>query len=178
MKKLASLFWEFAKIGLFTIGGGLAMIPLIKEEICVKKKWLSEEELVDAVAVCQSLPGVIAVNMAGYVGYRLKNLSGAIFATLGVISPSFVIIIVLSGVLAHVGENKHLEFVMQALRVASAALIFSAAISIGQKTVKDFFGVMLAVMSFVAVAFFKLEVYVVLLIAVLMGVMFKYKREE
>ena len=69
MKQLFELYIGFAKIGMFTIGGGIAMIPLIIDEIAKKKKWISEEEIVDAVALCQSLPGVIAVNIATYVGY-------------------------------------------------------------------------------------------------------------
>ena len=87
------LFWTFFKLGLFTIGGGMAMIPLIQDIVVDKKKWMTEEEAVDCIAVSQGLPGVIAINMATYIGQTKKGILGAIVATIGVILPSFIIII-------------------------------------------------------------------------------------
>ena len=175
MKQLFELYIGFAKIGMFTIGGGIAMIPLIIDEIAKKKKWISEEEIVDTVALCQSLPGVIAVNIATYVGYKLGKFKGALLATLGVITPSFLIIIALSYAVSQFQGNAHMVFVMQALRLVAAALIVTAAISIARKTINDFFGVFVALLSFVLVAVFNLQVYFVVLFAIALGLIFRYK---
>lgn len=173
---LIKLYFVFAKIGLFTIGGGIAMIPLIIEEVSVKRSWLSEEEAFDTITVCQSLPGVIAVNIATYIGYSMQKLSGAIFATAGVITPSFIIIVVLSNILAQIGGNPLLLFVMSALQAATAALILLAAVSVGRKAVKDKFGLAVACASFFAVTVFKVPVYIVITAAAFAGILFKYER--
>src|SRR5665648_691716 len=93
MKELFVLFITFFKMGLFTIGGGLAMLPLIQHTIVDKKGWLTEEGMTDCIAVSQSLPGVIAINAATYVGKTRKGFAGALAASFGVILPSFIIII-------------------------------------------------------------------------------------
>ncbi|MGP1569710.1 MAG: chromate transporter [Eubacteriales bacterium] len=175
MKKLIELYIEFAKIGLFTIGGGIAMIPLIIDELARKRNWIDEDEIIDAIALCQSLPGVIAVNIATYAGYKLKKLPGALFATLGVITPSFIIIIALSYVAYTFRNNLHMMLVMQALRATAAALIIIAAISIARKTIKDKFTIIVAILSFSLVVFLKLQVYFVILLAVFLGVIFRYR---
>ena len=92
MKKSLELFWIFFKIGLFTFGGGYAMIPQIKEVVIEKKKWISEEEMLDIIAIAESTPGPIAINSATYIGYKQNKILGSIFATLGVVLPSFLII--------------------------------------------------------------------------------------
>ena len=96
MPLLLDLFCAFFRIGLFTFGGGYAMLPLLQREIVEKKKWATEEEMLDYFAVGQCTPGVIAVNTATFVGFKEKKLSGAIFATLGIVSPSLVIITVIA----------------------------------------------------------------------------------
>ena len=88
-----NLFLCFFKVGIITIGGGVAMVPVLQEKICEKYKWMSDDEILDCIAVSQGLPGVIAINMATYVGYFKKGLLGAIVTTLGVILPSFIIMI-------------------------------------------------------------------------------------
>lgn len=99
------LFWFFFKLGLFTIGGGMAMIPLIQDIVVNRKKWMTEEEAVDCIAVSQALPGVIAINMATYIGHRKKGFAGAVCATAGVILPSFIIIILIVKLLHGLGDK-------------------------------------------------------------------------
>ena len=101
MPLLLDLFCAFFRIGLFTFGGGYAMLPLLQREIVEKKKWATEEEMLDYFAVGQCTPGVIAVNTATFVGFKEKKLSGAIFATLGIVSPSLVIITVIAALLSN-----------------------------------------------------------------------------
>ena len=95
MKVLLELFYTFFKIGLFTFGGGYAMIAQIKEIIVEKKKWINEEELMEIITIAETTPGPIAINMATYIGYKLRKIVGSVFATLGIIIPSFVIIFII-----------------------------------------------------------------------------------
>ena len=90
------LFFEFFKIGLFTFGGGYAMIPQIKEIVVEKKKWLTEDEVLEMIAIAESTPGPIAINMATFIGYRQKGFVGSLLATLGVILPPTTIIFIIS----------------------------------------------------------------------------------
>ena len=103
----AQLFWNFFKLGLFTIGGGMAMIPLIQNIVVDKMRWMTEEETVDCIAVSQGLPGVIAINMATYIGQKKKGLAGALTATIGVMLPSFIIIILVVKLLHGFGDNRY-----------------------------------------------------------------------
>lgn len=99
MKELFDLFWTFAKMGAITFGGGYAMLPIIQKEIVEKKKWATETEVIDYYAVGQCTPGVIAVNTATFIGYKLKGIIGGIVATLGVVFPSLVIIMIIAAFL-------------------------------------------------------------------------------
>lgn len=173
MKKLLRLYFIFFKIGIFTVGGGIAMIPLIIDQVSKKHKWIDEDEVVDAIALCQSLPGVIAVNIATHVGYKLKGALGALFATIGVITPSFIIILVIK-CLGVVSEMPIVQFCMDAMRATSVSLILVAAVSLGRKSIKDKFGIIVAILSFCLVALFKVPAYFVIIIAIVLGISFKY----
>ena len=117
------LFWEFFKIGIFTIGGGMAMIPQIQQVVVKDKGWLSEEEMVDCIAVSQSMPGVIAINSATYIGRKTNGFSGAAAATTGVITPSFLIIILIVSFLGMVGENHYIQGAFVGIKAAVCGLI-------------------------------------------------------
>jgi len=128
-----SLLTTFFKIGLFTFGGGYAMIPLIEEEIVRKKAWMTDEEIVDIISVAQSLPGPIAVNMAAFIGYRLRNLRGALMASLGVILPSFLIIVIIAHLLINANIADKIEPVFSGLMPAIAVMILISAYRLGTK---------------------------------------------
>ena len=104
MKEYWELFYSFAKIGAFTFGGGYAMLPLIQREVVEKKHWATEEEIMDYYAVGQCTPGIIAVNTATFIGYYKKGIIGGIFATLGVIFPSIVIILLIASLLQNFSD--------------------------------------------------------------------------
>ena len=125
MKELFDLFWTFAKIGSITFGGGYAMLPIIQREIVEKKKWATEEEVMDYYAVGQCTPGVIAVNTATFIGYKLRGIFGGIFATLGVVFPSLVIIMVIAAFLKNFAEFEIVKHAFGGIRVAVVALIIS-----------------------------------------------------
>ena len=147
MPLLLDLFCTFFRIGLFTFGGGYAMLPLLQREIVEKKKWATEEELLDYFAVGQCTPGIIAVNTATFVGFKEKKLSGAIFATLGIVSPSLVIITVIAALLSNFAHIAAVQNAFAGIRVAVCVLILNSIVKLWKKSVVDklTFAVFLAV---------------------------------
>ena len=147
MPLLLDLFCAFFRIGLFTFGGGYAMLPLLQREIVEKKHWATEEEMLDYFAVGQCTPGVIAVNTATFVGFKEKKLSGAIFATLGVVSPSLVIITVIAALLSNFAHIAAVQNAFAGIRVAVCVLILNSIVKLWKKSVVDklTFAVFLAV---------------------------------
>jgi chromate transporter len=117
-----TLFLSFLKIGAFTIGGGYAMLPLIEREV-VDRGWMTKEDFIDLFAVAQSLPGIFAVNIAIFVGYKLKKTKGSIVCALGSILPSFIIILAIALFFTHVKDNVWVEKIFKGLRPAVVALI-------------------------------------------------------
>ncbi len=162
MKELFRMFAGFFKIGMFTFGGGLAMLPLIQKMAVEDYKWLTEEEMVDCIAVTQAMPGVIAINSATYVGYKRRGFAGALFSTLGVIMPSFIIIVLSVLFLTAIGDNKYVDGAFSAITASSCALIMYSAYKLGKQVIKGYFGAALALVSFVLVGV--LEVNAVLVI--------------
>ena len=137
MKLLLQMFLAFAKVGVMTFGGGYAMLPILQREIVDNKGWATEEELMDYFAIGQCTPGVIAVNTATFIGQKLKGTWGAIFATLGVVFPSLVIISLLAGVIE---AFSHLVWVQNAfggIRVCVCVLIANAVVKLYKKAVVD-----------------------------------------
>ena len=123
MKIYWQLFLIFLKIGMFTLGGGYAMIPLIEREIVMNKKWIGTKEFIDMLALAQSAPGVIAVNTAIFVGYKIKGLKGSLIASLGCILPSFVIILLVAMVFTDIRDNEIVNRIFKGIRPAIVALI-------------------------------------------------------
>ena len=137
MKLLLQMFLTFAKVGVMTFGGGYAMLPILQREVVENKGWATEEELMDYFAIGQCTPGVIAVNTATFIGQKLKGTFGAIFATLGVVFPSLVIISLLAGVIE---AFSHLVWVQNAfggIRVCVCVLIANAVVKLYKKAVVD-----------------------------------------
>lgn len=116
-------FLTFFKIGLFTIGGGYAMIPLIEAEIIEKKKWVGKEEFLDLMAIAQSCPGVFAINIAIFIGYRLRRVKGAIVSCIGTALPSFIIILLIASFFHQFKDNEIIAAAFRGIRPAVVALI-------------------------------------------------------
>lgn len=165
------LFWEFFKLGLFTIGGGMTMIPLLQGIVSDRKKWLTPDEVVDCIAVSQSLPGVIAINMATYVGHRKKGIPGAVFATAGVILPSLISIILVIEVLKGIGDNRYVTGALMGIRAAATGLIAYSAYSVGKKVLKDAFCWMIAGAAFVLITFLDVSIVYIVIGAALLGIL-------
>ena len=120
---ILQLFTIFFKIGAFTVGGGYAMIPLIEAEIVTKKGWVAKEDFLDLLAIAQSAPGVFAVNIAIFIGYRLRGVRGCIVTALGAILPSFLIILCIALFFLRFKENPTVEAIFKGIRPAVVALI-------------------------------------------------------
>ena len=128
------LFLEFFKIGLFTFGGGYAMIPLLKETV-LKYNWMSESSFYDFIGICESTPGPIAVNMATYIGSTQGGLLGSIIATLGVILPSFIIILLVASIMKKIIKNKFFIYILEGIKPVILGLILSTGVLLLIKTI-------------------------------------------
>lgn len=123
MRKYLELFSVFFRIGIFTLGGGYAMIPLIQREVVEKKRWLAANEFLDTLAIAQSLPGPIAVNTGVFVGFKKHGLAGAVFGLLGVIAPSFICMVIIAAFFVGIKDNPTVAAIFTGIRPAVAALI-------------------------------------------------------
>ena len=173
-----SLFIEFFKIGLFTIGGGVAMIPVIEDQAVNKKKWLTQDEMIECIALGQSLPGVIAINTSTYVGYKKAGMLGAIFATLGVILPSFMIIILLAGIITEVGDMKFVQGMFTGIKACVTGLVFVVTYDLAKRLLPDKFTKILAVLGFLAVAILNINAILVVIVAGVLGAIYYGKYEK
>ena len=167
--KLLSLFLSFAKVGVMTFGGGYAMIPILEREIVDKQGWASSEELMDYYAVGQCTPGVIAVNTATFIGYKIAGVPGGIAATLGVVFPSVVIICIIAGVLTNFADIPAVKSAFTAIRVCVCVLIFNAVLKLWKGAVKDKAGLVLFQIVFLLSLFFDISPVVFVVFCALAG---------
>lgn len=166
------LFWSFFKLGLFTIGGGMAMIPLIQGIVVDQKKWMTEEEAVDCIAVSQGLPGVIAINMATFIGQKKKGFLGAVAATAGIILPSFIIIILVVKLLHGLGDNTYVNGALVGIKAAATGLIAFSAYKVGKQVLKNAFSWVLAIVSFGLIAYFSINAVWAILGGIVIGLVY------
>lgn len=148
MKLLFDLFLTFAKIGGFTFGGGYAMLPILQREVVENKHWAEDDELMDYYAIGQCTPGVIAVNVSTFIGYKLAGIPGGMFATLGVVTPSVIIITLIAAFLRNFADLPVVIHAFNGVRVCVCILILNAVMKLGKKSVVD----KLTVAIFVAVS--------------------------
>lgn len=177
MKQLWKLFSTFARIGSLTFGGGYAMLPMIREEVVKKQKWATDEEVIDYYAIGQSTPGIIAVNTATFIGYKLRGIPGGIFATLGMVFPSLIIITTIAIFFQQFQSYKIVQHAFAGLRVAVFALILNCIINMWKKSVKDYIGIIIFALSFIVVAFLNLSPVVVVVISFIAGIIIQGRKE-
>lgn len=163
MKKYIDLFLAFAKIGVMTFGGGYAMLPMLERELIDNRGWTTNEELMDYFAVAQCTPGVIAVNTATFIGYKLYGNLGGIVATLGVVFPSLVIITTIAGVLTNFDDIPAVKHAFAGVRVCVCVLIFNAVVKLWKGAIKDKAALVLFVVIFLLSVFLDVSpvVYVI-----------------
>ena len=178
MKKLLELYCTFFRIGGLTVGGGMAMLPMLKREIVEKYGWATEEELLDIYAIGQCTPGVIAVNTSTYIGYQQGKLVGSIFATLGMISPSLIIISLIASILK---EFMALPIVLHALagiRITVCALMLNTVFSLMKSGIKDKLGVLLFLFGFLLATFTPIPTILLVVCAAVIGIFVKLRKER
>ena len=168
--KLLSLFLSFAKVGVMTFGGGYAMIPILEREIVDKQEWASSEELMDYYAVGQCTPGVIAVNTATFIGYKVGGIAGGIIATLGVVFPSLVIITLIAGILTNFADIPAVKSAFSAVRVCVCVLIFNSVLKLWKGAVKDKGALVLFLLVLVLSVFFDISPVVFVLLCAASGI--------
>lgn len=153
MKKQLILFRSFFVISAVTLGGGLAMVPVIQKEFTEKHKWLSDEDMTDIIAVTQSSPGVIASNIAVLTGYRVSKVSGAIFAAVGASLPPLLSMIILASLFHSLSASETVNHIFTGVRAAICALILAAVIRMTRKIIKGKFEFVLALFGFIGMLF-------------------------
>jgi len=169
---ILKLFWEFFKIGLFTFGGGYAMIPLIEKEIVNKYHWLTLEQYTDMLAISEMTPGPFAINSATFVGYKIAKFWGAVVSTLGVVLPSFLIIWAIASVFFSFQDNQIVQAAFKGLRPAILGLIIVAALSIGRVSISDYRSILILVSVVVGIWILKIHPILVLVASALIGIIF------
>ena len=170
-QNLISLFLIFMKIGLFTFGGGYAMIPLIQRETVDNKKWISDKDILDIVAIAESTPGPIAINAATFIGYRVGGFLGAMAATVGVVLPSFAIIAAISYVLAAFQNVVWIQYAFNGIRAGVLALIVKALWSMYKQSPKGVFSYLIMFGAFAVTAFLPVNVVFVILFCAAAGIL-------
>lgn len=181
LKQFLELYFAFVKIGAFTFGGGLAMMPIMQRELIEKRGWVSEEELIDYFAIGQSTPGIIAVNVATFVGYKKLGWLGGIIGTLGVVTPSLVIIMLLAGAISSVDKYPLAQRALRGINVAVAALLTSVIVKFTKKTIKNFWNALFMLLAFALIYFFQVQSVWIILSSLIIGcllTLYKQKKQK
>lgn len=170
-KKLIKLFIAFLKIGAFTFGGGYAMIPLIRAEVVDKRNWIDDKEMLDMIAIAESTPGPIAVNMATFVGNKVSGVLGSAIATLGVILPSFVIILIISYFYEAFRSNKWVSYAFLGIKAAVGYLLLNSVFRLSGSVEKTPVNIAIFIIAFFLAVFIKVKAVFIILGAVLFGIL-------
>ncbi|MBO4429702.1 MAG: chromate transporter [Clostridia bacterium] len=178
LKTLLRIFICFFKIGAFTLGGGYAMIPLIQKETAEKRKWVSDEDILEIIAIAESTPGPIAINASTFIGYRVAGFFGAFFGTLGMILPSFVIILTISFVLRQLQEFTVVKYAFFGIRAGVLALILKALWSMYRQTKKNVLSYIIMAAAFICVAILNINTIFVLIGCAIFGLVWSLIAER
>lgn len=178
MKDLLAIYQVFFSMGAVTFGGGYTMLPILKREIVQKRDWITEEDILDYYALSQGLPGIIAINVSVFIGYRHRGTPGAVAAALGMVSPCILIISTLAFFLSQFQENPQVQSALAGISVCVAALITDAVLGMWKKGVKDPFGVVLCLGLLALTLFSNLSPILLVLSCALLGILAKPKTEE
>ena len=178
LKEFFELYFAFLKIGTFTFGGGLAMMPIMQRELGEKRGWVTDEELIDYFAIGQSTPGIIAVNVATFVGYKRLGVLGGIIGTLGVVTPSWVIIMLLAGAISSVDKYPVAQKALRGINVAVAALLTSVIVKFAKKTIKNIWNAFFMLLAFALIYFLKVQSVWIIIASLLTGSLLTLYRQK
>ncbi len=168
-KLLLQLFSSFFRIGLFTFGGGYAMLTVLEDEVVTKRNWVTHREMLDFYAIAQTTPGVIMVNVATFIGFKEARYCGALFATLAVITPSLFIISILATLLENFSDNPTLQKALFGINITVAALLTSALVRLWQQSVKSIHHGVILLISFLLVQVWGISASVIIPSAAIVG---------
>lgn len=171
-KTLVELFFVFFKIGAVTFGGGLAMLPIIEKELVIKRKWVTKDTLLDYFAIGQATPGIIAVNVATFLGYSRAGILGAIIATLGVVTPSIIIISIIAKFLSGFSENVTVKKALAGINVVVAALLTKVLWGFRKKIFSSILAFILFLLAFLGIAFFNVNTILIVVASIFIGLGF------
>lgn len=169
LKSLGGLYLTFCKIGAMTFGGGLAMMPMMQKELIEKRGWITEEDLIDYYAIGQSTPGIVAVNVSTFVGYRRAGVAGGIAGTAGMVTPSLIIIMVLANLISSASDYPWMQKALSGVNVAVAALLTKVVLHFMRTTIKNLLTLAVALVSFVLVYVLSVPSFFIILGAVVLG---------
>lgn len=178
IKTLFELYWSFFKIGGLTFGGGLTMLPMLEHELVEKRQWITEEELLDCYAIGQCTPGIIAVNTATFVGFKKAGIAGGIFGTLGMVSPSIIIITLIASFLRSIMDAELFVHAMMGVRGVVCALLMNTVITLGKKSLKNLYTWIIALVILVLALFTKLPTIILVLMAAVAGIIYNLVKEK
>lgn len=178
MKKLLDLFITFAKIGVCTFGGGLTMLPMLKYELVEKRGWTSEENLLNYYAIGQCTPGIIAVNTATFIGYNHAGILGGIIATLGIVFPSVVIILLIAALLTGFMDNIYVGYALAGIRVAVCALLANTCITLAKKSIVDVYCAIVYIAVLVVSFAFSVPSILIVIFSAVIGAIYALKRRK
>lgn len=176
LKLIAELFLVFAKMGLFTVGGGYAMFPIMKQELAQKRNWVTEEEILDYYAIGQCTPGIIAVNVATFVGKKVGGFWGSVAGTVGVISPSVIIIMIIAAFINNFADLWFVQSAFAGIRVVVIILILNTIISMWKKSIKNIFGYITFLLAFILSFFNIASSVVIVILSGIAGIIYTLKR--
>lgn len=176
--KYLTIYWTMFKIGITTFGGGYAMVAIIDRELGERKKWIDKDELLNYIAISQITPGVIAVNVSTFVGRKKAGVPGAILATLGVITPSIIIILIIAAVLTNFADNEYVKHAFAGIRVCVCVLIINATIGFIKKTVVDVLTIGIFFAVFILAAFTRIETVFIVLGVIALSVVYTLVKGE
>ena len=168
-QSLWSIYMQFFKMGVFTFGGGYAMLPILQNEVVEKKHWITQEELLNFYSIGQCTPGMIAVNASSFIGYKLRKLPGLISATLGVISPSIIIILLIAMLLRQYMDNQYVLWAFAGIRISVIALIINTVWDLAQKSLRNYRSIIIFSLAAILLWFCRLSAITIVLLTVIIS---------
>ena len=172
---LLTLYTLFFRMGAVTFGGGYAMLPILRREIIQNRGWMDEETIMDYYALSQGLPGIIAINVSVFIGYKRRGVPGAVASALGMVSPCIIIISIIAAFLSNFQDNVYVQHALAGISVCVAALILDAVISMWKKGVKDKVGIAICLVMLFLSVFTDISPILLVIACALLGVAAKWR---
>ncbi|PIE97968.1 MAG: chromate transporter [Treponema sp.] len=177
IKILIKLFFVFFKIGAVTFGGGLAMLPILRREIVDRLKWATDEEMLDYYVIGQSTPGIIATNVATFIGFKRFGFIGSLVASIGIVMPSVIVITVIAAFITNFSQIEIVHKAMRGINVAVAMLLTDAILNLGSKTIQGILTFLIAVAAFFAMSVLNISAIWIVLVAAALGIIIQTLKE-